>query len=163
MEQWYYGAKDFILEQRELDEDMRLALIKFLTIEMQTDFNQYVRNQGFDETVYAEEDAGVRFLYLKPFTLNMDESIDSVVQRFGNEITREQIQNIVEEFNEITPQKKRDSKDRLVGFWLDLVAVAPEWYRGEKFYVDVFVDLAGEGSVEFSIDDPAEIYQIALD
>jgi len=160
--QWLHEARQFMVEQADIDDNMKTAITQFLTVQMQGVFNTYLDQQGFDDATYSEDEGGVRFIYLKPFTLTLDETLDDIVERFDNQVTRGQIVSVIEEMNEVTPDQNKDARGRLIGFWLDLVSVAPEFYRGEKFYVDVFSDLAGAGAIEFGTDEPAEIYQVAL-
>lgn len=167
---WYEEVKQLIRENREMEPNLEKALVQYLTVEMQTDLNNAFRNQGEDEMTYMDEEGGIRFIYLKPFTLTLGESgqgspitIDAIVEQFDNRLTREQVEATVTKYNELSPQMQKDERGRLKGFYLDLIAVAPEWYQGEKFYVDVFTDMSGEGEITFGIDEPAEIYQVAIE
>ena len=156
------SLRNHLWEQGGEAERTKEALLKYLVLSMQESFDAYVRSQGMDQVTYEEEDGGVRFMYLKPFNLKLKESVKHILNRFDDRLSSEDLQDMVEKKNEETIQQNRDDKGRLVGFWIDLVIVGASWYEGEKFYVDVFVDLADEGVIEFGIDDPQEIYEIAI-
>jgi hypothetical protein len=112
---------------------------------------------------YKEDEKGIRFIYIKPFSLDIDESVNSIIAKFDGKLDLEKCKQYIEEYNKVTVEKRKDEKGRFIGFWLDLVSIAPKWYNGEKFYVDVYLDEYGEGSINFGIDDAAEIYQISLE
>lgn len=169
----YNELFNFVNEQKEnsssknqvSDEAMKeleLSFISYVVSQMQTSFNDYINNQKFQNVVYKKDEGGIRSIYLKPFSLKIESSIKDILSQYENSIDINDIKEWVEKYNEITPEKKKDSKDRFIGFWLDLVSVAPKWYQGEKFYVDVYVDEADNGSIQFGIDDAPEIYQISL-
>jgi hypothetical protein len=167
--QLYEQIIRFVREQKENDpnssdyKEIEKSFIKYITLEMQSVFNGYVNEQGFSNVAYKEDENGIRFIYIKPFSLDIDESVNSIIAKFDGKLDLEKCKQYIEEYNKATVEKKKDEKGRFIGFWLDLVSIAPKWYNGEKFYVDVYLDEYGEGSINFGIDDAAEIYQISLE
>jgi hypothetical protein len=169
MQSLFEEIKNLVREQRENNpessqyKEIENSFIKYIQNKMQSRFNDYVNEEGFNNVLYKEDENGIRFLYLKPFSLTLNESIESIVVKFDGKLDLQKCKDIIERYNEVTPDKKKDEQGRLIGFWLDLVTVAPRWYQGEKFYVDVYVDEYEEGSIQFGIDDPIEVYQISLE
>ena len=154
--------KQHLREQTGDFERQKEAMVKYLVAGMQEVFDGYIGERGTDDVTYMEEDGGVRLIYLKPFSLELEETVNEILAAFEDEITNEEFTQIVDEANEITSQEERDARGRLRGFWIDLVKIGAGWYEGEKFYADVFIDDAGKGKVQFGVDEPIEIYQIAI-
>lgn len=150
-------------EQVMNDDRKRQALKDYIISLVQRKFDQYIDQTGRD-AIMQQEDAGIDRVYIKAFgPLTIDSSIRDLNNEFPD-ITEQQIIEVIDELNDETSSKtpERNEKGELKGFWVDLVNVAKELYDGEHMKVDVFVDQAN-GDITFGIDDPEEVFQIALD
>ncbi len=145
------------------DDRTRQALKEYIVSLMQRKFDEYIDQKGRDALI-QREDAGIDRVSIKAFgPLVIDSTVEDLNQEFPK-MTEEQITGVIEELNDETHSgsPQRDANGQLLGFWVDLVSVAKGLYDGEHMKVDVYVDQAN-GQITFGIDNPEEVFQIALD
>lgn len=150
-------------EQVMNDDRTRQALKEYIVSLIQRKFDEYIDQKGRDALI-QREDAGIDRVSIKAFgPLVIDSTVSDLNQEFPK-LREEQIANVIEELNDDTHSgaPKRDDNGQLMGFWVDLVSIAKGLYDGEHMKVDVYVDQAN-GQITFGIDNPEEVFQIALD
>lgn len=160
----FLGSLARSLGEQVMTDDKKIQALKDYIISLvQRKFDQYIDKVG-REAIMQEEDAGIDRIYIKAFgPLVIDSSVRDLTTEFP-ELTEQQIMDVIEDLNDETSSStpERDQKGELKGFWVDLVNIAKGLYDGEHMRVDVFVD-QGNGDITFGIDEPEEIFQIALD